>query len=100
LEELDESIRDNIRPFFKPDKRASADLLNEVQIAFVKYRVSTMHENKETISSPLIEQFIAEGVEHRIWPEDFVVWEATNDFSSYLLNRIRNEKKALSKKKQ
>jgi hypothetical protein len=29
-----------------------------------------------------------------------VVWEATNDFSSYLLNRIRNEKKALSKKKQ
>ncbi|XP_060577250.1 uncharacterized protein LOC132734509 isoform X2 [Ruditapes philippinarum] len=100
LEDLEENIRESIKPFYKPDRRASADLLTEVQRAFVKYRVSTMlKKKKEAISPARIEQLIAEGVEHRIWLEGFVVGEGTSDFNSYLLNRIRNEKKGTIQKK-
>jgi hypothetical protein len=98
FEDLEENIRESIKPFYKPDRRANADLLTEVQRAFVKYQVSTMFDNKEGISPARIEQLIADGVEHRIWPEGFVVGDGTSDLNSYLLNRVRNEKKSLSKK--
>jgi hypothetical protein len=98
LEDLEENIRESITPFYKPDRRANADLLNEVQRAFVKYRVSTMIDNKEGITPARIEQLIADGVEHRIWPEGYVVGDGNSDLNSYLSNRVRNEKKSQSKK--
>lgn len=98
MEELDESIRESIAPFFKPDRRASSDLLNDLQRAFVKYHANTICINKESITTILIDQIIEEGVQHRIWAEDFSVGDG-NDFSTYLLNRVKNEKKQLAKKR-
>ena len=96
MEDLPAETREAIEPFYNPDPRASNDLLNEVQRAFVKYTVRRALSNRESLNMILAMQIIKEGVDANIWLEDFQPSEA-EDFDRYLLNRIKNERKTLKR---
>lgn len=46
----------------------------------------------------IIQQVIDDGVNERIWTETYQPGSKTGDFNSYLLNRIRSEKKSANRK--
>ena len=87
-------IRKAIEPHYRPDRRASADKLNDVQRAFVKYSVKRAVTNRESLSTALISQTIEQGVNENIWLDNFNPSDS-EDFEKYLANRMKNEKKAL-----
>lgn len=97
LEELEPRLRDAIRPFFKKDKLATNDLLNDVQRAFVKYRSKQVMQTGDSINYTLAKQVIKEGINERLWNEGFKP-EGTDDFEKYIYDRLKNEKKAIQKK--
>jgi hypothetical protein len=97
FDNLSDSVKKAIGPHFKKDRLASHDLLNDIQRAFVKSKAWILHQNRNMkISSVLINQIIEEGVKENLWAEDFSPGE--NDFDKYLMTRLKNEKKSLSKK--
>lgn len=86
-----------LHPFYKKDTFASKDLLNDVQRAYVKYRAAKVITTGEAITENLI-QVIDDGVKERIWTDTYQPGSKTGDFNSYLLNRIRSEKKSANRK--
>ena len=87
-----------MRPFFKKDRLASHDMMNDLQRAFVKSKANILYENKSMkLTATFVKQLIKEGIEEHLWTEDFNPGE-TGDFEKYLMTRLKNEKKSLSKK--
>jgi hypothetical protein len=99
LEDLDTTTRHQIMPFYKEDRRTTADMLNYVQRAYIKYRTNKLTDNKEAITPPLITQIIEEGVGLGIWPPNFQPVNMLTSFDKYIGNRIKNEKKSILKKR-
>ena len=96
MEDLSADIREAIEPYYNPDPRASNDLLNEVQCAFVKNTVKRAFSNGESFNIPLAMQIIQDGITANIWLDNFQPSEC-EDFERYLLNRMKNEKKNLKR---
>ena len=90
FEELGEDIREKIEQFHKPGKGTPNDKLNDCQRAFVKYSANELLKSGERMSTVLMDRIIRDGIEARLWPCDV---ESGWDFSSYLQNRLKNEKK-------
>jgi hypothetical protein len=99
LEDLDPTMRHQIMPFYKEDRRATADMLNYIQRAYIKYRTNKVTDNKEAITPPLITKIIEEGVGLGIWPPNFQPVNMLTSFAKYIGNRIKNEKKSILKKR-
>lgn len=98
FEGLSNHLQKLLKPYYKKDRLASHDLLNDIQRAFVKSKANTLHENKSIkLNAMLVRQIINEGIEELIWSEGFNPGD-TGDFEKYLMTRLKNEKKSLSKK--
>lgn len=98
FEGLSNHLQKLLKPYYKKDRLASHDLLNDIQRTFVKSKANTLHENKSIkLNAMLVKQIINEGIEELIWSEGFNPGD-TGNFKKYLMTRLKNEKKSLSKK--
>ena len=97
LEDADPKLRKMLEPFYRHDKQAQQDLLNDTQRAFVKYKIKTMVDTGEKISVAFVNHTIAEGEKYGLWTDDFQPSD-TSSFDRYLANRMKNEKKALQRR--
>ena len=91
IELVSESLKDKIRPFFKPNPMATQDLMNDLQRAFIKFKAEQVHKSGENITAAFIQSVIHEGTEERIWSTDFNPRENSGTFTDYLTDRILGE---------
>ena len=97
LDQVAEPLREQLKPFFKINKCATMDLLNDVQRSFVKFKTHQSNDACDTVTVSLVSAVIYEGIEYKIWYDDFNPSETTT-FDKYLLSRLKNERKSLRRK--
>ena len=98
MEDLDPEFWKVISPFYKVDKTATRDYLDNLQRAFVKYRSFTVKANNEAITATLAKQIVEEGIQRGIWEEGFQPEQTDYPFDEYILSRLQNEKKKMARK--
>ena len=97
LDQLPAELKDKITPFFKVDKQASQDKLNDVKRAFVKFKTQQLNSAGDSLNAAVVDSVIKEGIEERLWESDFRPRDIEK-CETYLLSRINNERKALRKR--
>ena len=97
LDQIPADLKDKITPFFKIDKQASQDKLNDVQRAFVKFKTQQLLTAGDSLNAAVVDTVIKEGIEERLWESDFRPRD-NEKFETYLLSRMKNERKALRKR--
>lgn len=91
-------MQQQMQPFFKADKQATHDLLNDIQRAYVKSVAQFLLEHRAIkLTMAFVKQVIAEGITSRIWDAQFAPGDS-GDMEKYICTRLKNEKKSLSKK--
>ena len=99
MDGLTSDLREKIQPFFKVDRMATQDLLNDIQRAFVKYKANQSYMSNDRTSETLVAFIIKEGVDERLWTEDFSPSES-GGFLKYLITRIKNEKQVFRRREK
>lgn len=83
FEGLSNHLQKLLKPYYKKDRLASHDLLNDIQRAFVKSKANILHENKSIkLNAMLVRQIINQGIKELIWSEGFNPGD-TGDFEKY-----------------
>ena len=93
---MPKELKERLEPYFTLCVYSSLEYLNVVQQAFVKYKVVELKNTGQKLGEAFMCSVITEGIENRIWTEDFRP-SAAKSLPQYLFSRMKNERRNISR---
>ena len=92
VDSLPPELKETLGPHITSSVFSSREYLNVIQRAFVKSKVAELKKTGQKLGDAFLASVITEGVESRIWTEDFRP-SAEKSLAEYLYGRMKNERR-------
>jgi len=92
VDSLPPELKEKLEPYITSSVYSSREYLNVIQRAFVKAKVAELKKTGQKLGDAFMAGVITEGVDNRIWTEDFRP-SADKSLAEYLLGRMKNERR-------